>query len=298
MEISGLSSHNVYSLGTQKLEENDLALTGVKDEEPEIEIQGTEPTPVVIDPETEDNENVRGVIRNLQNGHFKGVADVRLRINFHDEIAAIEENQLRTTADEKIGVLLDSMENNFTEFFESDDFSELHNEVKKYRDAFDLAVNDLHNRFITGDGLSKEDLLAGLEDNFQNLTGSLGEVLSGINTGIVTEEPDLEENADETDITANPLGAVEDVVSEQEEPVDLGASFNAFIEELKSGFDTALDQFARDLNEVAILPELSSPKGNGVAYSKFLAMYNELLNSNSNVDTQTSSDDEQFEAIA
>ena len=29
----------------------------------------------------------RGVIRNLEAGHFKGVADVRLRINFHDELA-------------------------------------------------------------------------------------------------------------------------------------------------------------------------------------------------------------------
>ena len=33
---------------------------------------------------------VRGVIRLLQQGHFKGVADVRLRINFFDELSAID----------------------------------------------------------------------------------------------------------------------------------------------------------------------------------------------------------------
>jgi hypothetical protein len=31
----------------------------------------------------------RGVIRNLLSGHYKGVADVRLRINFHDELQAL-----------------------------------------------------------------------------------------------------------------------------------------------------------------------------------------------------------------
>lgn len=31
----------------------------------------------------------RGVIRNLMAGHFQGVADVRLRINFHDELQAL-----------------------------------------------------------------------------------------------------------------------------------------------------------------------------------------------------------------
>jgi hypothetical protein len=298
MEISGLSSQTVYPLETQKFEERDLDIAGSKEEELEIETPGTEPIQKNNNLETEDKENVRGVIRNLQNGHFKGVADVRLRINFYDEIAAMEGKQLQATTDEKIGVLLDSVGNNFTKFFESDEFSEQHDEVRQYQDVFDMAVNDLHDSFNTGNGLSKEGLLVGLKDKFQNLLGSLGEVLSNMKTETVTEEPIPGENAIEKDVTVNPIGAQEDVVLEQEQSLDLGTSFQAFIEELESAFDTAFEEFSKDLNDVSVLPELSEPKGNGAAYSKFLAMYKEMLSSNSDVDPQKNSDDEQFEAIA
>jgi hypothetical protein len=35
----------------------------------------------------------RGVLRLLQEGHFKGVADLRLRINFFDQLAAIGQGE-------------------------------------------------------------------------------------------------------------------------------------------------------------------------------------------------------------
>ena len=44
----------------------------------------------VTTPEAPKNEGGRaaGVLRNLEAGHFKGVADVRLRINFFDQLSA------------------------------------------------------------------------------------------------------------------------------------------------------------------------------------------------------------------
>ena len=47
--------------------------------------------PVVDEPAPEEEaREARGVIRLLQEGHFKGVADVRLRINFFEELAGAE----------------------------------------------------------------------------------------------------------------------------------------------------------------------------------------------------------------
>ena len=52
-----------------------------------------EASPVADEPEPREGEEMqeaRGVLRLLQEGHFKGVADLRLRINFAEELAGIE----------------------------------------------------------------------------------------------------------------------------------------------------------------------------------------------------------------
>ncbi len=49
-------------------------------------------SPVVDTPDSteSDTQEARGVIRLLEEGHFKGVADIRLRINFAEELAGSE----------------------------------------------------------------------------------------------------------------------------------------------------------------------------------------------------------------
>jgi len=49
-----------------------------------------EPPVVEEPPPEEESREARGVIRLLREGHFKGVADVRLRINFIEELAGGE----------------------------------------------------------------------------------------------------------------------------------------------------------------------------------------------------------------
>jgi len=100
MEINGVNSHtHVHPLGKlhpkdqQEPEPAEQASTG---QEP-----GTEQTA-----ESSDSE---GVIRLLQEGHFKGTADVRLRINFADKIAALEAQQLQAVAGEKVEGILDTV---------------------------------------------------------------------------------------------------------------------------------------------------------------------------------------------
>lgn len=59
--------------------------------------------------QTTENSDSNGVLRLLQEGHFKGVSDIRLRINFYNELAAIEAEQLQAVADEQIDGILQSV---------------------------------------------------------------------------------------------------------------------------------------------------------------------------------------------
>lgn len=59
--------------------------------------------------ETMESSDSQGVLRLLQEGHFKGVADIRLRINFFDELAAVEAEKLQAIADEQIEDILQSI---------------------------------------------------------------------------------------------------------------------------------------------------------------------------------------------
>jgi hypothetical protein len=59
--------------------------------------------------QTTESSDSDGVLRLLQEGHFNGVSDIRLRINFYDELAAIEAEQLQAVADEQIDGILQSV---------------------------------------------------------------------------------------------------------------------------------------------------------------------------------------------
>lgn len=297
MEVGGLSSQSVYPLQLQTVQQQDLDAEGSpEDPVPTTEVPETSPIPAEpTDQEAEDGENVRGVLRNMQEGHFKGVSDVRLRINFLDEIAAIERQQLQAVAEEKLGFVLESVGESVTTLLGSEEFTGQYSAVSEFQDAFTHAVNELKQEFIAGGEPSKEDLLTGLKSTFQPLLGSLSTALSTTTTEAQEEGIMPEDNIVEESVAAKPLGDKEDAALEPETTSESESNFQAFIEELKSAFDAALEQLASDLNEVEVLPELSEPKGNGVAYNKFLAIYNELWGIQPDV---PSNDSEQFETIA
>lgn len=65
---------------------------------PSVEV-GDPPQPEPVEAsalmeESEEASEQKGVIRNLLNGHYKGAADVRLRLNFGDELAQLESSQV------------------------------------------------------------------------------------------------------------------------------------------------------------------------------------------------------------
>ena len=77
-----------------------------------------------VDPSPDDEseegqDKLPGVLRNLQAGHFKGVADVRLRINFFEELSALASQQSRSTAQAEVGTLLTTVNEQVDQLVES-----------------------------------------------------------------------------------------------------------------------------------------------------------------------------------
>jgi len=203
----------------------------------------------------------KGVIRLLQQGHFKGVADIRLRINFHDKLAAVETAQLRTVADEKVANLAESVVPYIRDLVEKGQISE--ELADTLVEGFTQKVNQSVEAFLAGQTPSKEALAGELTSTFQAFVASLAAMTE--QSGEAAVEP-----AQQTEIVGEILQAVAD------EQVQDGTSAAEQSPNITAAFGTALEQFLAALNNVRILPELSGPQGKGVAYQKFLDIYNEL----------------------
>lgn len=200
--------------------------------------------------ETDDKktETSKGVLGLLQEGHFKGVADVRLRINFSDEVTAIEQNQNRQIVNQKIDVILESV----TSTLKSNQLTEA--PLDSFIDPFEQAINESKEDFLTAEVQSTSILMKELESAFETLEISLAQAFAST-TAQSPEEGDF----------------LADAVMDEDTPP------STLVVGLKAAFSTAMDDLAKALSDATkILPELSEPNGNGVAYEKFLTIYNEM----------------------
>lgn len=250
-------------------------------------------------------EQVKGVLRLLQEGHFKGVADVRLRINFFEELKAMESEQLQAAAGAKVDNVVQSVTDGVNAFVGSGESSEgvgaeLTEEesaaVIGFKDIFCETANQLKEEFVQSESPLKEVLIAGLESAFDGFVESVRDLFSlvvespaaepdGVDNvlegagGDVTSTGTVEqpavgdaagvEPAGET-AGAGSAGDVEAGVAES------GVDVESFIAGLTADFEAAMAELIEALNGVMVLPELSEPSGNGTAYDKFVAIYNEL----------------------
>jgi len=206
-------------------------------------------------------EKTKGVVRLLQEGHFKGVADVRLRINFADELAAIEHDGLAGIVEEAVPGLLDAVNAQVDGLVASGELSEEQAAtVAEAQVAFNAAVQQLAQDLVAGGGTNTGALTAGIQSAFDTLAEALEPLLGAL-------------NAPEEEASAEVLPAVEEVPTE--EPAQTSILLT-FMEDLSGAFSAALEEMQGALDNADILPPLSGPSGNGVAYAKFLAVYNEL----------------------
>ncbi len=227
--------------------------------EPEVEKTPQEPPepPQVEEPSStepqsqiQEIDTEKGVLRNLLEGHFKGVSDVRLRINFFDELAAIEAAKLQTVTAEKAAGVLESVGGVVTSFLEGQ------NELTEGQITI---VMGLHEQFTQAAGEYQGEPPADLANVFDEFVKALQNLFP-------PSEPTPEENTtpeiENSDI--NESGAA------------TGFPWQTFLVNLQSAFRASSDDLTNAVTNLRILPELSEPNGNGVAYEKFLAIYNDL----------------------
>lgn len=304
MEVIGVSSQITPVIQTETVHQTNPAVEEIPQEQP----QGSEI------PESEATEQSKdgkadGVIRNLLEGHYKGVADVRLRINYFEELAAIENAQLKALAEQEVAGLLGVVESGVNNILGSSETftaqtaangegeTEPVNEtltVSGLHDKFVGEVNILSEKFVLAETPSINDLVGGIENAFTEFVTFLSGLLvvptkenptvvvegqggqAGRSSGIsmtgtqepTASSPEGEQPADVEIVGGEPEPPVVEVLPQ--------AGYISLIDELSTAFEAGKDELIEALNGFQLLPELSEPRGNGVAYENFLAIYNQM----------------------
>ena len=215
-----------------------------QDSPPTAQIDEPSPTEPQSDIQsTDDTEDGKGVLGMLQEGHFKGVSNVRLHINFFEQLSAIEAGKLQAVTEQKVNAILESVGGIVDTFLAAEE-NEQTDGVSELQESFVQAVSGYPNEPVTEFFLNNafDDFVEALRDLF-----------------------------------APPaLTQAEDIPTDTESSGAPELPWQTFIEDLRSAFTTARDELTQAFAEVRIFPEFSEPNGNGVAYEKFLAIYNEL----------------------
>lgn len=259
MKIDGISiqAKPFIKAETQGPVESEVENTLQTPQEPAQIVEPTSPEP---ESESKENDTEKGVLRNLLAGHYKGVSDVRLRINFFEELTAIEAAEVQTVTAEKVGGVLESVGGLVRDFVEGD------NKLTPEQSA---SVIELHDTFAKAAGESQNEPAADLTSAFDDFVKGLRDLFA---PPVKTPEETAITETEEEDITKSS--------STTELP------WLTFLDNLQSAFTTASDELTKAVTGLHVLPELSEPNGNGVAYEKFLAIYNDLRGLNAPVAEQ------------
>lgn len=300
MEVNGVVSGITSGVQAQTTSSTEPSVEEVSQEQP----QSSE-TPEVI----EQQEELPGVIRNLLEGHFKGVSDARLRINHFEALKAVEQEQLHAVIENHAG-LLEDIGQNLTELL-----SYTEDQIVPQETSTDIASASVEETVvpenveetvasgeltqeqeeIVGDASEKVKGLLSFEnqpkDTLLTLATDLQSTLTELATSLESPVPSTINETSEVLVYDGEAETVSDDSTDGENgegetdvpPVDSPSAFEIFVSdfviELNSVFLIELDELTQSLSEFEILPELSEPNGNGSAYEKFLALYNKLWGS-------------------
>jgi hypothetical protein len=199
---------------------------------------------------TGDHEQSPGVIRLIQEGHFRGVADVRLRINFADTLQGIEAARTGDALDAGLRELQGALNGAVDEFVEGSALTEA--EVAAL-EAARQAFNERIGGFLAEDGVGGApvaEVFAELQTAFEDFLNALVPPQESSDAAVL---PVAE--ASSTDAS--------------------GGVFSELRDTLAKIFEEALTALQDGLGAAAP-PPISEPQGNGHAFEKFLALYHEL----------------------
>ena len=198
-----------------------------------------------------------GVLRLLEEGHFKGVADVRLRINFHEELQKRSNDAAVERVAEGGAALVDDVVAAVTDppgdEASTSNASALPDEMGEAVGAFQSAAKSAIEEAVSAGSVDIASFEATLRSAFDALVATLS--------------PEVDETASAS-FNANPVPNE----SLQAPGEGVTAPVADLINMFESGLSSLLDQIAG----ASALPEPAPPHGNGVAYERFLAQYEQL----------------------
>ena len=210
-----------------------------------------------------DGAKVKGVVRLLQEGHFKGVADVRLRINFHDELTQLSIQSVQVDFSAQFSDFIQSAQDSFDTFMATTEATEEQAaSATNLFDAFITSANTLADTFLADGGSDFSGVAAELETAFDALVSELETLFPPAPTPVVLNDNEIQE-----------LEGLEGVDTPPNDPQPALTPLGEF----RAALTEHLERLLESMQESATnLPELSEPNGNGVAFDKFMEMLEAL----------------------
>jgi len=226
----------------------------------------------------------KGVLRLLEEGHFSGVAAIRLRINFHADLqekdaAAQTEatrsaaTQLRTDMAAVLAKIGDELDASLVEPVE-EMFSQFDQAVSNSLDDEAAAGSDIH--------ATVANALATLREGLANLLGE-DESLTPPDSSVIGETEDVITNA------LGEAGTTDETTSDPTTPQPIGPRILDDIDQLTSAFE----ETASSVTQLSSIEGITPPSGNGVAFEKFIEQYRAQFASGVDQDAELPRVDEQ-----
>lgn len=257
---------------TVAADDGEAAVTATEETNDEPELSAANETVVLIGDDEEDGQ--KGVIKNLLSGHFRGVSDIRLRINFQEEIAALEAANLAEATAAGVAEIAGNVASEIETFLTTDGLDE----------ETIASITGSLSAFVSGDTaiatFSTTEETATTENAIAKLQSDFDALIEALNSALIVSEETTEPDgvigftatvASEGEPTTTEF-SVDEPAAEEEVVID----GEAFIASLIESFESEMETLIASLAETSILPALSEPNGSGTAYDKFVAMYNEL----------------------
>lgn len=240
---------------------------------------------------TQQKNRAQGAMKLLQEGHFKGVAALRLSINFFDQLSDREQKILQDTAQEGTTELSLAIEEQINGLSTSGLIEE--ETLPQLADLTETFISEVQ-RSTAGEKVDPQQLTMNLEQHYGNYRTALQDLLLAPEPGILPEaEAGQIAATDEIPPTADPSAETSPTVIIPQETQPVTAQTNASplqtleenenqvqlatgLEALDATFRSRLSSIEEHLQDVSLpsLPE--QPDNQGAAFQKFLAIYQEM----------------------
>jgi len=282
MQISTLDSAVKYHPAKEThpgLKNREAEQTETTSENTETSVDNVEAEDADISP-----TETPGVIRNLMDGHYKGVADVRLRINFSKKLNELNKTEANSVAEEFSVSINSELETGISIINENDNLSEDQAaDIQGVFDQFSDSINTAFMEFTSTSDAGSDELINSVRGSYEEFKSALGSLWDEESPKPVEETDPQPEIGNNSDINITGTPKIDAPTGETPETT-AKTELQAFVGNFATTFESWFSDLQNSLESVSVLPEISQPHGNGVAFEKFMAIYNSMNNTEDQVE--------------